>query len=86
MLIRSAQPDTTREPGPANYASSYLQYNVRSHLLLPSLLPSFLPIYPNPNPPILTPRKKQEYIAYDIAQVKLRYLLRVQMTQSGFGY
>lgn len=27
-----------------------------------------------------------EYIAYDIAQVKLRYLLRVEMTQSGFGY
>ncbi|KAL9133352.1 MAG: hypothetical protein Q9175_005473 [Cornicularia normoerica] len=47
-------PDTTREPGPANYSSSYLQYN--------------------------------EYIAYDIAQVKLRYLLRVEMTQSGFGY
>ncbi|CAF9916233.1 MAG: hypothetical protein ALECFALPRED_010570 [Alectoria fallacina] len=47
-------PDTTREPGPANYQASYLQYN--------------------------------EYIAYDIAQVKLRYLLRVEMTQSGHGY
>ncbi|KAF6239847.1 hypothetical protein HO173_002394 [Letharia columbiana] len=47
-------PNTTKEPGPANYASSYLQYN--------------------------------EYIAYDIAQVKLRYLLRVEMTPGGYGY
>ena len=30
--------------------------------------------------------RDQEYIAYDIAQVKLRYLLRVEMTQSRFGY
>ena len=30
--------------------------------------------------------REQEYIAYDIAQVKLRYLLRVEMTQSRFGY
>lgn len=28
----------------------------------------------------------QEYIAYDIAQVRLRYLLRVEMTQGQFGY
>lgn len=32
MLIGMGQPDTTREPGPANYVSSYLQYNVCSWL------------------------------------------------------
>ncbi|KAM0804195.1 putative poly-ribose polymerase [Usnea florida] len=53
-LAGVAMPDTTMEPGPANHAYSYLQYN--------------------------------EYIAYDVAQVKLRYLLRVEMVAGGFGY
>ncbi|KAK4696850.1 hypothetical protein P7C71_g1138, partial [Lecanoromycetidae sp. Uapishka_2] len=45
--LQEMTPYTRREPGPTNYASSYLQYN--------------------------------EYIVYDVAQVKLRYLLRVEM-------